>query len=895
MTCRVIRWATSASICLILLVFAAVQSAQAQTKEFNVPAQSATTGIPEFARQAGIQILVSETLVRGKKTAAVSGALTVERALSILLQGTGLTANSKDGATFTLSTLPPPTTSFNPPTPREDEAQKREGLEEIVVTGTLIHNVAPITPVTTITHDDIVAQGYTTLAQVIEQLPQNFMGGGTSPSSNPVNGVGGNNAAANSTYASGINLLGLGGNSTLVLLNGRRMAQTAYGGAVDISQIPVSVIDRVEILTDGASALYGSDAVAGVVNIITKRDYSGFEFGSRVTGISDGKTPNYGGDVVGGFSWGSGGLVMSADYEKENPLFARNRSFSDTLPNPWGLTPEDEAIHLFASLNQQLTDRATFSLDTLVTRRTYQENVVFGGVSYVGNGTVKQYNLSPQLDYAISSDWTATLIGQWSKEQDFTLATYSPPEPISAYTPLDYQVAYIEPRVEGKLFSLPGGAARLAVGGSIRDEKFYFGNFNSFFGVAEPPEAFEKSRHVTSAYGELMVPIVGHNNAMPFVRELRIDVSGRYDHYSDFGGTTNPKVGISWTPADDLTIHATYARSFQAPSLYELLEPQTPSLIVAPGADPQSPTGSSLVLEPYLRNPNLQPETAKSLNVGFSYDPSYVPGLKIDASYFAINFDDQITNVYQEGICEVAYTCTLQDQAALGSLFQRNPSLAQVEALLNTPNVITYNYAGGNYSPALYTPGDIKAIANIGLLNAASTIIRGVYLTPSFTSVLTSLGRFRADLNASYYIDYDQHITSAAPSISIDNKVYNPLRFRAKANVGWEKNGWAANARVNFANSYTNNLSYSNCPNTCTVSSWTTFDVGLSYAVQNGSDWTWLRGIRFAVIANNVFDRQPPLVTTLGDNFGYDPVNADPLLRTISVTFTKRWGAEGSR
>src|ERR1700722_3767430 len=120
------RWATSASICFVVLIFAGLQTADAQTKDFNVPAQSATTGIPEFARQAGIQILVSETLVRGKRTAAVTGALTVEKALRILLQGTGLTANSMDGATFTLSTSPPPTTSFNPPTPREDEAQKRE-------------------------------------------------------------------------------------------------------------------------------------------------------------------------------------------------------------------------------------------------------------------------------------------------------------------------------------------------------------------------------------------------------------------------------------------------------------------------------------------------------------------------------------------------------------------------------------------------------------------------------------------------------------------------------------------------------------------------------------------------------------------------------------------------
>jgi hypothetical protein len=112
-----LRWTTSASICLVLMIFAGLQSADAQTKDFNVPAQSATTGIPEFARQAGVQILVSETLVRGKRTAAVTGVLPVEKALVILLAGTGLTANSKDGATFTLSAMPTPATSFNPVAP----------------------------------------------------------------------------------------------------------------------------------------------------------------------------------------------------------------------------------------------------------------------------------------------------------------------------------------------------------------------------------------------------------------------------------------------------------------------------------------------------------------------------------------------------------------------------------------------------------------------------------------------------------------------------------------------------------------------------------------------------------------------------------------------------------
>src|SRR5450755_2637522 len=104
------RWTHIGTILVFCLVFAGFQPAYAQTKDFNLPAQSAIKGIPEFARQAGIQMLVSEKLVRGVQTAAVTGSHSIEEALAILLQGTGLTATSKDGSTYTVAVAPPPKT-----------------------------------------------------------------------------------------------------------------------------------------------------------------------------------------------------------------------------------------------------------------------------------------------------------------------------------------------------------------------------------------------------------------------------------------------------------------------------------------------------------------------------------------------------------------------------------------------------------------------------------------------------------------------------------------------------------------------------------------------------------------------------------------------------------------
>src|ERR1700722_20260897 len=113
LTDNALRWAASTFMIVIVLPFASIPLAEAQTKDFNVPAQSATTGIPEFARQAGIQILVSEPLVRGKRIAAVTGSHTIDEALAILLKGTGLTATSKDGTTYTVAAAQASSTTRN--------------------------------------------------------------------------------------------------------------------------------------------------------------------------------------------------------------------------------------------------------------------------------------------------------------------------------------------------------------------------------------------------------------------------------------------------------------------------------------------------------------------------------------------------------------------------------------------------------------------------------------------------------------------------------------------------------------------------------------------------------------------------------------------------------------
>jgi iron complex outermembrane recepter protein len=176
--------------------------------------------------------------------------------------------------------------SVTPALAQQTQAQQSQTLERVTITGSNIRRTdqETVAPVEIITREQIERSGQATIADVIKTIPAN-LGGSYSESF----------ANSFASGASGISLRGLGQKTTLVLLNGRRT--TGYGFAqnlqesfVDFNSIPTSAIERIEILKDGASAIYGSDAIAGVINIILRRDYKGIEAGGSVgffEGVND--------------------------------------------------------------------------------------------------------------------------------------------------------------------------------------------------------------------------------------------------------------------------------------------------------------------------------------------------------------------------------------------------------------------------------------------------------------------------------------------------------------------------------------------------------------------------------------------------------------------------------
>ena len=198
-----------------------------------------------------------------------------------------------------------------------------EKVERIEVTGSSIKgtDLAGALPVDVISADDIKATGVTNVPDLISQIPS--MQGFTTPTSS-VGGGGGGVASAS--------LRGLGDEYTLVLLNGRRVASAFDSGAVDLNSLPLAAVARVEVLTDGASALYGSDAIAGVINFILKKDVDQTTFSFRTDQPSDGGesynysvTTGYGDVSTDGFS-----LVATLSHETQELLKSKDRDFAKT-------------------------------------------------------------------------------------------------------------------------------------------------------------------------------------------------------------------------------------------------------------------------------------------------------------------------------------------------------------------------------------------------------------------------------------------------------------------------------------------------------------------------------------------------------------------------------------
>ena len=188
-------------------------------------------------------------------------------------------------------------------------------------------------------------------------------------------------------------------------------------------------------------------------------------------------------------------------------------------------------------------------------------------------------------------------------------------------------------------------------------------------------------RNVQSLYGELFVPIFGDGNARPGARSLTLSLSGRYDHYSDFGSTTNPKVGLTWEPVDGVNLRGSYGRSFRAPGLRDLGSTvgsyySAAALVDAFGArDPSRGAAQVNTILLFGGNQDLTPETARTWSFGVDLRPRFAPNLTASVTFYDIKYDDVIGTPSGLG-------ALLFSDPTFASRVIRNPTAAQLNAAI---------------------------------------------------------------------------------------------------------------------------------------------------------------------------------------------------------------------
>ena len=568
--------------------------------------------------------------------------------------------------------------------------------------------------------------------------------------------------------------------------------------------IPMSAVERIEVLTDGASAIYGSDAVGGVVNIILRKSFDGAETSARYGSVSNGGSHETQLAQTFGQSWNGGSGLISYEFYDRTPLSASARSYTQDAYLPFTLLPEQVRQGVFGSVNQSVGPDISLFADGIFSHRITSLDSSGLGVASVHtpsqvtlySGTVGgRVALSPTTEAEISGGYSSTDF--WN--QYYELPSSTPSDSLKA----ESSVLTLDGTVRGSFWSLPAGPIRYAVGGQFRRESY---DFTDYF--APPP--FSVDRRIVAGFAELRVPILSASDTSLGGNRLELSVADRDEHYSDFGSTNNPKVGLILRALPGFKLRGTYGTSFVAPQLQDL-NPVPNSVYafntsIIPGGAPPGGDVNALLVQG--GNPNLTAQKAKTWTFGADFEPVDGTGPRASVTYYGTKFDNRISSLYGAGI--YPYT-VLANAATLGPQFaQFNPPAALVQSLINTPGFVNF---GANLA-------DITALINGEYLNISHVSTSGIDFDGSYQKRIRAVD-LNVALSGTYVLMYDEQLSSTSPVRSILNTTYNPLRFKARGQLGLAYRGFSTTAFINYANAYRNNQITPEAP----ISSWTTVDL----------------------------------------------------------------------
>lgn len=841
------------------------------------------------------------------------------------------------------------------------DAAGSQDEDEIIVTGSRIRGIEPVgSNVIGLDMQDIQEEPVISTNDLLRRVPQVVSLGANRQ------GGAAQNGAANATRGAGINLRGISTNATLLLYNGRRFPpQGTQGQFTDPSVIPSIALGRVEVVADGASAIYGSDAVAGVVNLLLRQDVEGVEARFRY-GFTEGDYSEKQIAMIGGTSWDGGRVMIAGEFAENNPLFGAEvsdwyrtdnrdrggRDLRSTNCGPGtlivngtnyaipagGVTPatvgsltagtrnlcdytgldhviwSQSRVSFVGAISQELGPVRLFA-DAFYSKREGQlpinpqanvtvprSNPFFVSPVSGANTVTVNWSAVPQLGPLLnpysSDSWNGVVGAEADLFGDFRGTVYyaygksseladrrrngfntaalnaalADPNPATALNvfggPNNYdtfaritdnlfviigrtRLEVFNGQIDGSLFSMAGGDVRVALGAEHRSEYTFTDLLTGTAGTARSTAA-GGSRNVDAFFGELFVPFFGAQNGGAGMEELSLSVAVRHETYSDFGKTTNPKVGITWVPVDGLSVRGSYGTSFRAPTFTE-------TSTVAGGAGLYfdtlpGPNGNQIGIGIAGGNPNLQPESAETWSATVDLEPVALPGFRASLSYFRIDYTDQIQ--------ALRGTPGLLTNPLYASFVQFNPTQTQVQALINSGLPLNANI----------NASQVTFIADGRRQNLGTTLMRGLDFTAQYDwdmgPVDMSIGT-----QGSYVLKYLFEAVPNSGLVDVLNTIGFAHRFRTQSDISAEYAGLRARLVWNYLNGYRNTT----VTPAQQVSDYNTFDLSLAYEVNEN--------LTISGDIRNLLDAKPPFVDTTN---GWDPQSASPFPRLFSITVGMR-------
>lgn len=744
----------------------------------------------------------------------------------------------------------------------DEDASENKADAPILVTGTRIRGARIVGETIRIERNTIVEAGQVDLGEAIRSLPQNFSGG-----QNPGVGSGSGLINQNINSASSANLRGLGPDATLTLLNGHRLPYNSAFQGIDISAIPLAAVERIDVLPDGASALYGSDAVGGVINVVLRRDFDGIATSAQLGTSTSGGNFRQQADIVAGTVWDGGGVVAAYDFASNSGIEARQRTYTSTLLPETSLFPAIERHAVTLSAHHDPAPGVEISIDALYSRRTSE---FFAGTPQQGiarDPATEGYTLAPSALIDLGSGWEARLLGVFGRDDTHFRSTFLPASGPSRVASGQYlnEIVSLETGAEGPLLALPGGDARLAVGIGFRNNSLRSETLNGARSFA-----FDETQRARFGYAELYLPLVSDANRTAGISQLTFSGALRYEDYPGLDGLAVPRFAVSYSPVESLTLRGSWARSFKAPTLFQQFTffetILLPAAAFGAGTSPQSVFFAS------GGNPDVRPERSRSWTVGAEWRPQGAPDLLVSATFYDIDYDDRVTSPITGSLAAAL------SNPGFAEVIDRSPDPAQLAGLISGAPFGLQNLTGFAFDPA-----NVVAFIDNRNLNVASWAVRGVDARLAWNRKIGAEQSVGFDLTGTW-TDSSQTLTDALPAVQLSGAVFNPPRYRARGTARYRAGPFSANLAVNYIGA----LEDRRFAETQRISPSGIVDLGMTYRLLGSS--VREPGLEVSLSVQNLFNDEPNIIAQTGPtDTPFDATNYSAIGRFVAFGIRRHW------